>query len=102
MNISCTSTGRPVPTITWKQNNQPTSFSQTDIIINAINSMSPGKIISTLHILNIEYPTHEGVYTCNGSNIVSGFVSNSSVSIFLQVLGTFTSRQLYLFLKPLL
>ena len=106
MNISCTSTGGPVPTITWTLNDQPTSFSQTDIIINDNNTMSPGKIVSTLHISNIKFPTHEGVYICNGSNIVSGFVSTSSVSIFLQVIGMLTdifstSRPLILFFRPL-
>ena len=90
MNISCTSTGGPVPTITWTINNQPTTFSQTDIIIDAIDTMTPGKIISILHILNIKYPTHGGVYICNGSNIVSGSVSASSVSIILEVQGLLT------------
>ena len=90
MNISCTSTGGPVPTITWTLNNQPTTFSQTDIIINAIDTMTPGIMISTLHILNIKSPTHGGVYTCNGSNIVSGSVYASSVSIILEVQGLLT------------
>ena len=89
MDISCTSTGGPVPTITWTLNNQPTKFSQTDVISNVINTTIPGKVISTLHIINTEYPTHDGVYTCNGSNIVSGSVSTSSVSILLQILGIF-------------
>ena len=87
MNISCTSTGGPVPTITWTINNQPTTFNDNSIITNAANTTTPGFVVSTLYIVDAQYPTHDGVYTCNATNIINGSVSISSISITVQVQG---------------
>ncbi len=42
-----------------------------------------GRVISTLHIVNAQYPTNDGVYTCIGKN--SQF--NSTTNIIVQVTG---------------
>ena len=87
VNISCTSSGGPVPTVTWTLNNQPTNFSQTDVITNPTNTTTPGHVMSTLHIVNALYPTHEGVYTCTGSNTISEWIRNDSANITIIVHG---------------
>ncbi len=94
VNISCTSTGGPIPSITWTINNQNTNFSQSDVVTNAVTNSNtdpvtttPGYTISTLHIVNAKYPTHTGVYTCAGTNTISGTQRTSSTSITVQVQG---------------
>ena len=76
-----------MPTITWTINNQPTPFIENSIITNAVNTMTPGNVVSILYIVDAQYPTHDGVYTCNGSNSIGGSVSTSSVGITVQVQG---------------
>ena len=78
--ISCTSTGAPTPTMTWELNGETTSFVQIDtsedtqavLSRNAMGDLVPditlGSIISNLPISNAQYPDHDGVYTCIGSN----------------------------------
>ena len=80
-NISCISTGTPVPTITWTFNSQSTPFTQTDhltdhnVIVTGSGTalvatiVTPGNVVSTLHIVNAQYPTNSGEYVCSGSNI---------------------------------
>ena len=104
MDVSCKSTGGPVPTITWTFNNQPTTFSQTDDITQATTQISrenpnnptitPGNVISTLHIVDALYPNHDGVYTCTGINSMDVSTTTSSVNITVQVQGMLV-RQLY-------
>ena len=92
VDISCKSTGGPVPTITWTFNNQPTTFSQTDVITQAttelddtfVTIVTPGNVISTLHIVDAQYPTHDGVYTCTGNNSMDASDNTSSVNITVQ------------------
>ena len=96
VDISCTSTGVPVPTITWTLNNQETNFSQTNIstetdiaIFGAGRiEVTPGNVVSTLHIVNAQYPADDGVYVCTGSNTHAGVTTNSSAMVTVQVLGT--------------
>ncbi len=96
--ISCTSVGAPVPSITWQLNNQTTSFQQTDTetpfeasltrnVENLMFYLIPGSIKSTLHIVNARYPDRDGVYTCIGTNSNDLTVPSSSVSITVQVNG---------------
>jgi len=92
VDISCNSTGGPIPSITWTINNQNTNFSQSDDDTNPIVSTNPvtitsGYAVSTLHIVNAQYPTHNGMYTCTGTNTISGTVQTSSASITVQVQG---------------
>ncbi len=42
-----------------------------------------GKVISTLHIVNAQYPANDGVYTCTGSNSQL----NSTANVIVQVTG---------------
>ena len=103
MDISCKSTGGPVPTITWTFNNQPTNFSQTDVITQAttesvrqpdgtfVSIVMPGNVMSTLHIVITQYPTHDGVYTCTGNNSMDVSATTSSVNIIVEVQGMYVS-----------
>ncbi len=98
VNISCTSTGVPVPTITWTLNNQTTPFSQTDVSTDfsitierdSSNYLVPvitsGNLVSTLHIVNAQYPSHDGVYECTG-NSDTGRTSFHTITLTVQVPG---------------
>ena len=80
INISCTSAGVPVPSITWTFNGQLTNFSQTDTIIE-----NQGYVVSTLHIVHARYELHDGVYQCAGSNYGAD-PTKSAANITVQVL----------------
>ena len=78
--LSCTSTGAPTPTMTWELNGETTPFMQFDrteatqarVVCDAMDNFVPditvGSIVSDLTITNAQYPDHDGVYTCIGSN----------------------------------
>ena len=90
INISCTSIGGPVPSITWTINNLTTDFSQTDVVHREMFSsgvVTLGNITSTLNIVDARYPAHDGVYTCTGTNTVSGLAYSSSDYITIQIQG---------------
>ena len=103
MNISCASSGIPVPTISWTINNHPAPFNETSQVTDFIFSTSTAKItegnvVSTLHIANIQYPAHHGVYVCTGSN---HHAVMRTAMLTLQVLGEYLfykrSLDLYVF-----
>ena len=96
--ISCRSVGAPVPSITWEFNNQTTGFEQTDIVTpyqaaligeagNRVVDLTPGNIVSTLHIVSARYPDHDGVYICIGTNVDDQTVTSSSALLSVQVHG---------------
>ena len=92
VNISCTSIGEPVPTISWRFNNLATPYLQTDsttnhrvVLTKGSPEITPGSLESTLHIVNTTYPADEGVYTCFGSQ--QGLRGSASAMITVQVLG---------------
>ena len=99
VNISCSSAGVPIPTITWTLRNQPTHFQQidvqTDTVIlfvrddndDLVADVTPGSLESTLQIVNAQYPAHDGVYQCTGSNSHAGQNFSQSVTITVQVQG---------------
>ena len=92
IDISCNSTGGPIPSITWTINNQNTNFSQSDVVTNPVINTNPvitttGYTVSTLHIVNAQYPTHNGMYTCTGTNTISGTQQTSSANITVQIQG---------------
>ena len=99
MNISCSSAGVPIPTITWTLWDQPTSLEQidvqTDIVILLVRDVNddrvadntPGSQESTLQIVNAQYPAQDGVYHCTGSNSHAGQNFSQSVTITVQVQG---------------
>ena len=97
VNISCISTGIPVPIITWKFNNLITSFSQTDVTTDfsarvirqggtLVHVVTSGNTMSTLHIENTQYPVHNGVYKCIGTDPDNTSVSSTAM-ITVQVEG---------------
>ena len=97
VNITCISTGVPVPIITWKLNNLITSFSQTDVSRDfsvrlirqgeiLVPEMTSGNIVSTLHLENTQYPAHNGVYECIGADPDNTSVSSTAI-ITVQVEG---------------
>ena len=99
VNISCSSAGVPIPTITWTLRDQTTRFEQIDVPINIditrvrdnnddlVPDVTPGSLESTLHIVNAQYPAHDGVYQCTGSNSHAGQNFSQSVTITVQVQG---------------
>ena len=100
VNISCISTGIPVPIIYWKFNNLFISFSQTDVITDfevrvirqggqggtLVPEVISGNIVSTLHIEGFQYPVHNGTYECIGSDPDNTSVSSTAM-ITVQVEG---------------
>ncbi len=53
-------------------------------------SVTLGRVISTLHIVNAQYPANDGVYTCTGSNNFNS--TNASVTIQVQGIELVCSR----------
>ena len=96
--ISCISTGAPAPSIIWMRKGQIVSFITADITTKESAGVSQnergelvpiillGNIISSLQIANAQYPDHDGVYTCVGTND-DKMVNTSSADITVQVLG---------------
>ncbi len=84
VNINCSSIGSPTPAIRWTFDNSDT-FNHTDVVTppqhGSDTDVTPGRVISTLHIFNAQYPTNDGVYTCIGSN---NFNSTSAVRVQVQ------------------
>ena len=96
VNITCFSSGNPVPTISWYLGDSLAPFSQSDTVTNftSIRGGSPGvftftegSITSVLQITNPTYPAHGGVYTCVGLNSHRGRDSTSNATITVQVQG---------------
>ena len=95
VNISCTSIGSPVPTISWTLNNQMTRFTKTDLstepsvaVTTLLNfAVTDGVVESTLQIVNTQYPADDGVYVCTGSNTHDGVTTSTSAMITVQVSG---------------
>ena len=97
--ISCISVGAPAPSITWELDNQIVSFEQTDTVTQFEATLTgtevgqrgtdvtPGNIISDLHIVSARYPAHDGVYTCIGTNSDDLNVASSSATVAVQVRG---------------
>ena len=102
VNISCTSIGSPVPTISWTlNNNQMTRFTKTDLSTEpsvAVTTppnfaVTDGVTESTLQIVNTQYPADDGVYVCTGSNTHDGVTTSTSAMITVRVLGRFVCLQ---------
>ena len=100
VDISCRSVGAPAPSITWEFNNSITIFEQTDSVTpfvasftgsagNRVVHLTPGNIVSTLHIVSARYPDHDGVYTCIGTNSDDLSIASSSASVSVQVHGEY-------------
>ena len=96
--ISCTSTGAPVPTITWTFNTQPVQIIPTKVVTESqamlvrtnpndfISDIVVGNIMSSISIVNAQYPEDDGEYTCIGTNDIQ-MMNCSSAMITVQVVG---------------
>ena len=99
INVSCSSAGVPIPTITWTLREQLMSFEQINVLTDVailfvrddnnflVADITPGSLESTLQIVNAQYPAHDGVYQCTGSNSHAGQNFSQSVTITVQVQG---------------
>ena len=95
--LSCTSTGNPAPSFTWRLNGVdiPTS-SYVDTPVNpSVSVTSPytrtdGSTTSNLNISSPEYPSDDGVYECIGVNSHGGINSNTTATITVIVQGIIT------------
>ena len=100
VNITCVSSGNPIPTISWYLGPSPAPFSRNDNVINfeAIifqeRPIDPpelrftkGNITSVLQITNAVYPAHDGEYTCVGLNSNRAGDNTSNATITVQVQG---------------
>ena len=91
--------GAPAPSITWELDNQIVSFEQTDNVTQFEATLTgtiggqrgvdvtPGNIMSDLHIVSARYPDHDGVYTCIGTNSDDLNVASSTDNISVHVQG---------------
>ena len=106
VNLACTVTGAPLPTIIWNfKGMNETRFRQTDssIGVDLMHTtfrstdflglpynrtvVVPGIAMSTLHIENMTYPEDDGVYNCIGSNTGFSITATSSVPTLVQIEG---------------
>ena len=93
VDITCSASGNPIPTITWQLGDSPAPFSQSDSITDFQDTGSTlfefmaGSVNSTLHVTAASFPEHNGVLSCVGSSSYRGVDSASNVSIELLVLG---------------
>ena len=99
INITCNSTGNPVPTILWYLGASAVPFSQSDSVQNfeativrdpmtdrRVLRFSEGNITSVLQITNAVYPAHDGEYTCVGlnSNRAGNRTDNATITVQVQ------------------
>ena len=96
MDITCSASGNPIPTITWQIGASPAPFNQSDSITDfqateETESTSfefvEGSVNSTLHVTAASFPEDNGVLSCVGSSSYRGLDSASNVSFVLLVLG---------------
>ena len=96
--ISCVSTGAPTPSIKWELNGEVAPFIPSNVVdeIRAVlfrdsngdfqPDITLGSITSNLMIVNAQYPDHDGIYTCIGTND-DQMRNSSTASIAVQVQG---------------
>ena len=96
--ISCVSTGAPTPLITWEFNGEVAPFVPSNVVEetraalardsngNIQPDITLGSTTSNLMVVNAQYPNHDGVYTCIGTND-DQMINSSTASITVQVQG---------------
>jgi hypothetical protein len=101
VNISCTSFGAPVPSLTWFFDGEEAPFTVIEMINSEAVTLvrsdpndpdspfipeSLSNIVSSLRIVNAQYPANDGIYTCSGTNDDEE-KNISSATIAVQVIG---------------
>ena len=94
-NISCASTGNPIPTISWELRGSTAPFQQSNrvsdyqatAIGNQQLSFTQGNVSSVLQITSAAYPAHSGQYTCVGFSSHGGRSRTSHATITVDVQG---------------
>ncbi len=78
---------------------QTSPFSQTDVSTdfsitferdNLVPVITRGNLVSTLHIVNAQHPSHDGVYECTGDTTGdsdTGRTSSLTITLTVQVTG---------------
>ena len=95
INITCTSTGVPVPTITWTFDNMaaaPFDYTYSTTIFGATSEsgnqvdFTLGHVVSTLLVENPQYPAHQGQYVCTGRSSYARhmFISSDFIALVVQ------------------
>ena len=100
VDITCFSSGNPIPTISWYLGASPAPFSQNDSVTEfqtditreipgdpTVFRFTEGNITSVLQITNAVYPAHDGEYTCVGLNSHREVGNTNNATITVQVLG---------------
>ena len=96
VDISCTSSGNPIPTISWELDGSPAPFPQSDSVTRYPPTVpnfgefrfTTGSVTSELKITGVN-TSHEGEYTCTARNSHRGVESSTSSTITVRVLGKF-------------
>jgi hypothetical protein len=95
VDVTCSASGNPTPTITWQVGDSPAPFNKSDNItdfeVTEENGTMPsefmeGSVNSTLHVAAASFPEDNGVLICVGSNSYRGVDSASNASFELLVL----------------
>ena len=84
----------PTPTISWEMSNQSVALSPTEMLIDPQPRLSQdilldvmlGSILSTIQIIDAQYPANNGVYMCVGTND-DQMMNFSIASVQVQVVG---------------
>ena len=94
VNITCTSTGIPTPTIEWELVSGSLPFTPVDaaLVDPMIAQVSPlmfneGSLTSVLPITNAVFPDHQGTYRCTGANTRDRAASSNNDTVQVTVLG---------------
>ena len=92
VNVSCTSTGNPLPMFRWVLSGMNVNFTQSSTTlelqtsggsVDSPFSFTVGSTTSTLHIVNVGYFQDIGTYECIATNAHNGVeaTSNSSIAV---------------------
>jgi hypothetical protein len=89
--ISCSTTGTPLPTISWTLNGQGVDFDSIDRLIEpSVFIHSPGSISTVVGVVNSTIRiVNEGVYVCTGSAVHAGIERTKSATLTVAFLGMF-------------
>ena len=82
--LVCEVDGFPTPKVTWAFNNLPLPPSESIQTLNKCQSMQPGLYRINPHMLavcHVEYPQHQGMYTCVATNKKGRHSTNMTLTV---------------------